>query len=194
MTKSYADIPASLRQRMNSDGEISTFRKWFGNYSEKRISASLSTRMIYDKESCRFVHTLDNPYGCHSCLKWFQLVVTTLTCSCSALQHAIEKYAAQNPDDNFWKKCDPKSCCWNNVIEELEDAHRVYQEKGDRNFARRTFRQGSGVARNLIPMLESIPQDDGLGVLKGGFLVIFNVCDLSGRAKKKGAHDDDQCS
>ena len=37
------------------------------------------------------------------------------------------------------------------------------------------MRKGEAISRSLIPLLEAIPNDNGLGLLKGGLLVIFNV-------------------
>lgn len=96
----------------------------------------------------------------------------------SDLRAAIERYKTEYPDNDFWREFDAGTCSWQGVLGELDEAKQIYMEKGTRNPLRRGLRHGSGVARNLKPLLEGIPQDDGLGLIKGGFIIIFNVSRL----------------
>jgi hypothetical protein len=91
------------------------------------------------------------------------------------LRAAIERYKAENPDTAFWRDFSAARCSWESVLGELDEAKQIYMEKGTRIPLRRGLRHGSGIARNLKPLLEGIPQDDGLGFIKGGFIIIFNV-------------------
>lgn len=61
------------------------------------------------------------------------------------------------------------------MLEQLDNAITVYHKKSHGNPARAMMRKGEAISRSLIPLLEAIPNDNGLGLLKGGLLVIFNV-------------------
>lgn len=93
----------------------------------------------------------------------------------SGLKTAIDKYLAEEPTSKFWQNFKPSLCSWHEVLREIERARLLYIEKGRNNPVRRYFRHGSGISRNLIPLLDGIPQDDGLGLLKGAFKIIFTV-------------------
>ncbi|WAO92213.1 Hypothetical protein NCS54_00970900 [Fusarium falciforme] len=146
------NLPITLRERMNDDEEIFIFHEWFRDYSSKMGTTSVALR-LYDKSTSRFVPTLENP----------------------ALRAAIQRYLEADPVGDFWDTFNPDSCSWDQVFAELEDTKKVYWSKGDGNPIRRCFRHGQGFSRNMIPLLESIPQDDGLGLLKGGLQIIFNA-------------------
>lgn len=64
---------------------------------------------------------------------------------------------------------------WEHVFDELTLARSTYEQKGTSSPVRRGFRNGAAIYRNLRPMLEAIPQDDGLGLIKGGLLLVLNV-------------------
>ncbi|RSM04786.1 hypothetical protein CDV31_009877 [Fusarium ambrosium] len=111
------------------------------------------TLQLYDKDSSRWVSTRENP----------------------DLRAAIQRYLETEPASDFWDNFNPDSCSWDQVFAELEDTKTVYRSKADGNPIRRCFRHGQGFSRNMMPLLESIPQDDGLGLLKGGLQIIFNA-------------------
>ncbi|KAI0813195.1 hypothetical protein GGR55DRAFT_561743 [Xylaria sp. FL0064] len=92
-----------------------------------------------------------------------------LNCS-RDLESAINHYLQHNKHE-----FNSKSSTWQGVLEQLDNATTIYQEKARRNPARATIRKGEAIARNLVPMLEAIPNDNGLGLLKGGLLVLFNA-------------------
>lgn len=95
-------------------------------------------------------------------------------CLCRSLRAAIQRYKETQPKNDFWENFNPDSCSWDQVVAELDETTSFYRTKAEGNAIRRSFR-GPGVSRNMGPLLESIPQDNGLGVLKGGLLIIFNV-------------------
>ncbi|KAH8901253.1 hypothetical protein GQ53DRAFT_814720 [Thozetella sp. PMI_491] len=90
------------------------------------------------------------------------------------LRRAIENYAS-NTGESFWSGPEQASWGWQEVLNELEKARDSYNEKGNRIFARRMFRNGSGISRNVMPLLEGIPDENGLGILKGGLIIIFKA-------------------
>lgn len=61
------------------------------------------------------------------------------------------------------------------VFNELYEAKKLYKEMGDKSRVRSLLRHGSGISRNIQPLTEGIPQDDGLGLLKGALKIIFSV-------------------
>ena len=64
---------------------------------------------------------------------------------------------------------------WSNVLEELNHAKSAYEDKATKNPIRRCFRHGSGMHRNLKPLTEAIPQENGIGLIKGGLQIVLNV-------------------
>lgn len=59
------------------------------------------------------------------------------------------------------------------MYDAIEAAERAYREKGAKNPLRRTFRHGNAITRNVKPMLDGIPDSDGLGLIKGGLTILF---------------------
>lgn len=92
-----------------------------------------------------------------------------------ALSAAIDEYVAAQPGDEFWKSFDARDCSWEDVYQELESARATYDEKGQNNVIRGVFRHGGGFTRNLTPMLDGLPQDNGIGLIRGALKVVFNV-------------------
>ena len=91
------------------------------------------------------------------------------------LQATIDTYLHTTSLPQLKHASNQTSVSWQEVFKELEDAKTLYQEKGDRNSLRRSMRNGGLINQTAIPLLEGIPQDDGLGLIKGGLLIIFNV-------------------
>ncbi|KAI8664529.1 hypothetical protein NCS55_00962000 [Fusarium keratoplasticum] len=145
------NLPVSLREQMNDDREVFIFHEWFQDYSGTMGSPAVALQ-FYDKDTSRFAQTLEN----------------------QSLRAAIQRYKETQPKNDFWENFNPDSCSWDQVVAELDETTRFHRTKADGNAIRRSFR-GLGVSRNMGPLLESIPQDNGLGVLKGGLLIIFNV-------------------
>ncbi|KAF4978171.1 hypothetical protein FZEAL_5416 [Fusarium zealandicum] len=153
MTGPEKNVPVTLRERMNDYMEVFIFQSWFRSYSKDGIGSSTAIQPFYDKNTSSFMERLEDPH----------------------LRAAIERYLAEQPMQESWLNCKPDSCSWKQVIEEIQSTKDFYQSRGDKNPIRRCFRKGPGIARNFIPLLESIPQEDGLGLLKGGLLIIFNA-------------------
>lgn len=91
----------------------------------------------------------------------------------SELRTAIQRY--RDTAGGRWADFDPDSCSWSHVFQELNEAKSVYEELGAKSRIRRAFRHGSGISRNITPLLDGIPQEDGLGLIKGGLKILFNV-------------------
>lgn len=90
------------------------------------------------------------------------------------LQYIIENYKRLYPNNSFWANFDPDLCTWHQVQDEISKAEYEYQQKGKANFVRRVFRK-DGLTRTLSPLLEGIPENDGLGILKGALIILFNA-------------------
>lgn len=88
----------------------------------------------------------------------------------------IEDYKRRNQGDIFWSKFTPESCTWQQVHDELERSETEYRHKGVVNRLRRAVR--SGGLPGLAPLVEAIPEDDGLGLLKAGIIILVNVCPI----------------
>jgi hypothetical protein len=111
------------------------------------------------------------------------------------LRAALQKYLDNDPKSDFWQTFDAETCSWDQVFEELNNAEEAYKVKGKINPIRRAFRHGAGFSRTLRPLVDGIPQDNGLGLLRGGLQIIFNVGDMNtdmpttyclpGRAEKR---------
>ncbi|KAH7111187.1 hypothetical protein EDB81DRAFT_367857 [Dactylonectria macrodidyma] len=166
MTGFERNFPSTLRERMNDDHEIFIFQSWLRNYSEQIMNIPSTSQLLYDKDTSRFVHKLEN----------------------SGLRHAIQRYRAAQAtefDRNIWSNYDPESCSWIQVFDELEKAKKEYESRANNNVFRKAIRKGHGIARNVKPFLEGIPQDDGLGLLKGALLIIFKAVQDRSVAREK---------
>ncbi|KAI0427797.1 hypothetical protein F5Y09DRAFT_344293 [Xylaria sp. FL1042] len=146
---------------MSDTLEVSTFDHWRKSDGAISISTSLATPATYDEQ-----RSLWRRPG-----------------SQKDLENTINHYLQQNKHE-----FDSKSSTWQGVLEQLDNATTIYQEKARGNPARATIRKGEAIARNLIPMLESIPNDNGLGLLKGGLLVVFNAIKRRSEACEKVFH------
>ena len=93
------------------------------------------------------------------------------------LRAAIQRY--KDTAGGRWANFDPDSCSWSHVFQELNEAKNEYKELGAKNRLRRAFRHGSGFSRNVAPLLDGIPQENGLGLIKGGLKILFNVRPLN---------------
>lgn len=89
------------------------------------------------------------------------------------LRVIIENFRELHRGGDFWENFHPDTCTWYHVHDELSKVEDEYKRKG--SILRRALR-GDGLTRNLTPMLEGIPENDGLGFLKGGLIILFNVC------------------
>ncbi|KAJ3542045.1 hypothetical protein NM208_g4313 [Fusarium decemcellulare] len=117
------------------------------------MAPSIVIQSTYDKETSQFLQISDN----------------------AGLKAAIQRYLDAQPANEFWQNFNPESCSWNQVIQELDNAEEQYAAEGRNNPIRKALRQGSGISRNLKPLLEGVPQENGLGLLKGGLQIIFNA-------------------
>ncbi|KAI1347022.1 hypothetical protein F5Y01DRAFT_330212 [Xylaria sp. FL0043] len=143
-----SNLPPTLVRTMSDKFEVSTFDHWRTSDGAISISTSLATPATYDEQ-----RSLWRRPG-----------------SQKDLESAINHYLQQNKHE-----FNSKSSTWQGVLEQLDNATAIYQGKVRGNPARATIRKGEAIARNLVPMLEAIPNDNGLGLLKGGLLVLFNA-------------------
>lgn len=90
----------------------------------------------------------------------------------------IQKHRELNQGDKFWDKYNPDTCSWYNVQDKLDTAENEYRGKAESSFIRRRFRDDS-LARFLVPLAEGIPDSDGLGLIKGALIIIFEVRQVS---------------
>ncbi|KAH6842762.1 hypothetical protein B0I37DRAFT_448174 [Chaetomium sp. MPI-CAGE-AT-0009] len=82
-----------------------------------------------------------------------------------ATQNAIKCYVAEESIG-----VSPESCTWANVLDEMDKAKKEWDSK-----SKFRARHGGGIERNILPLLEAIPTDNGLGLLKGGLTVVFHA-------------------
>lgn len=61
------------------------------------------------------------------------------------------------------------------VLDKMDSARNGYNRAGKNPF-RRLARDGATIVATLQPLLDMIPDEDGLSVLKGGLGFIFKVC------------------
>ncbi|KAJ4135296.1 hypothetical protein NW768_004920 [Fusarium equiseti] len=162
-------LPTTLREQMNDDGEICRFQSWFQEHPAQTINVKPARTPLYDKPKSRFVDSLESP----------------------DLREAIRRYQTAQADegtDSFWSSSDLQRCSWDQVFTELENAKKSYWDSARGNPLRRLLRKGDGIDRNLRPFLEGIPQDDGLGLIKGAFIIIFKAVQARSNARDKILH------
>lgn len=91
------------------------------------------------------------------------------------LRRAIQDYIQSNPDES-WSTFDPERASWDDVFDEVKRVEAVYRDKAASNTVRRLFRrQAPALVPNVIPLLEALPDDYGLGLLKGSLMVVLKV-------------------
>jgi hypothetical protein len=110
----------------------------------------------------------------------------------SDLEDALATY--QNAEHII--EFDVKNCSWSDVLDQMHEAQDIYNAKGEKNKARGLMRHGKAISESLTPLLNLIPDQYGLNVLRGGLALIFKVCEtrldaetlcltLEGRAKTR---------
>lgn len=91
------------------------------------------------------------------------------------LRAALSEYIRHHDKDVSWAKFDIETVTWEDVADELEKVEAIYQDKETGNPVRRAFRRSAAYTTTAAPLLEAIPNDDGLGILKGAVLVVLKV-------------------
>jgi hypothetical protein len=91
------------------------------------------------------------------------------------LRAALAEYIHQHDTDTFWETFNMATVTWEEVTGELEKVEAIYQDKGTGNPIRRAFRRSAAYTNTATDLLEAIPNDDGLGLLKGALLVVLKV-------------------
>lgn len=172
---STSEIPASLRKEMNSAVSITTLNTYRTGIGKDALGGALNIDAQYDRQSARFVSRLPSPYVLHSLACPLRNIHDEMLRYLRDLQIIIENYKSLNGNTCFWTNFEPDTCTWHQVQDELNKVEDEYRLKGKRNPIRRAFR-GEGLTRNLTPLLEGIPENDGLGLLKGGLIILFNAC------------------
>lgn len=92
-----------------------------------------------------------------------------------AMKAALSEYIRHEYKDNFWMKFDIDKVTWKDVVDELQKVETIYHGQGVGNPLRQGFRRGAAYSNTAASLLEAIPNDDGLGLLKGALLVVMKV-------------------
>lgn len=64
---------------------------------------------------------------------------------------------------------------WNDVLKLIENAEDQYAEKAKNSWFRQKLRRGENVASVLQSLTDLLPEEYGLGVLRGGLSILFTV-------------------
>lgn len=158
---SEKQVPAALRQHMNQDEEIVAISAWATATDQDTLDGiALPKSTPYDKQRSKFAVPIPN-----------------VQIQCLITEHQI-----LNKGNKFWDEFDPQSCTWQDVFNAVEEAVAEYEGIAARSPIRRVFRSEAWI-KNVPPLLENIPENDGLGFLKGGLIILFNV--MKGRAEAR---------
>ena len=71
--------------------------------------------------------------------------------------------------------CKTESCTWNDVFEQIDALKVAYDAKAPKGSIRSFIRNNKADAATLNSLCFIIPEDHGLGVLRGGLSFIFQV-------------------
>lgn len=85
---------------------------------------------------------------------------------------AIEKYVLERRDAKLSVAL--RQPGWDTVYDFLDDAKRTYEAKAEKSFLRRRLREPV-IAEHAKAAFEALPTDDGIGLIKAGLLIVFNV-------------------
>ncbi|KAF8852565.1 hypothetical protein BDZ45DRAFT_678257, partial [Acephala macrosclerotiorum] len=140
--------PTGLSDRLNDDDELEMFGQWRGGPGEQ-VHKAVGADSHYDKQ--RMAFTTKKPY--HD-LK-------------DVLDVCIE--AGEKFDFNVL------DCKWSDVVGQMQKAQDVYKAKGDKNPLRVFFRQGQTMGTTIVPLLDIIPDQWGLNILRAGLTLIFQA-------------------
>ncbi|KAI1362584.1 hypothetical protein F5Y08DRAFT_270953 [Xylaria arbuscula] len=155
------NLPQTLVRVMNNNVELSTYDEWRTSNGAVSISSSLATSATYDAQRSLWHHAGSQ--------KDFEGAINDY------FQHT--KYEVNS-----------KWSTWEGVLEQLDSATTIYDQKTRGNPARAMMRKGQALSRDLILLLEALPNDNGLGLLKGGLLVIFHAVKRRSEACEKVFH------
>lgn len=155
---------------MSSAASVTTLNTYRRGAGKNVFGGALDVDVQYDRQSAEFVSRLENKYV----TTFIEVGYGRRLTRGSKLRVMIENYQRLNQGDEFWDNYSPETCTWNHVYDELNKVEEEYRRKVTNNFVRRRFRD-DGLARTLAPLLEGIPENDGLGFLKGGLIIVFNV-------------------
>ncbi|KAI1505464.1 hypothetical protein F5X99DRAFT_404947 [Biscogniauxia marginata] len=90
----------------------------------------------------------------------------------SDLEETLDKFVEAMRGAKFPMEFDPKSCTWNDVLDQLD---RATQESDSRQkkWYRKARRTAASIGDDVSPWLKLIPSENGLSVLNGGLAVFF---------------------
>jgi len=91
------------------------------------------------------------------------------SCLESELEAVLKKASAVFPG------CKTESCTWNDVFERIDAVKEAYDAKAPKGSFRSFIRNGKADATTLNSLCFIIPEEYGLGVLRGGLSFIFQV-------------------
>ncbi|ROW03063.1 hypothetical protein VMCG_05722 [Cytospora schulzeri] len=138
-------IPPSLKDTLDDDKEISVFREFQVSSTIEGVLPGYKVETEYDKSQS----TWEAP-------------------SSKYLDELFSLERKSSPE-----KTDP-SPSWDDVLKLIEDAEAKYKDQGDKNRFRRGLRQGQDVAAALNGLVELIPDESGLVVLRIGLSMAWS--------------------
>jgi len=71
--------------------------------------------------------------------------------------------------------CKTENCTWDDVFDQIDAANAAYEAKAPKGSFRNFIRGGKADARTLDSLCSIIPEEQGLGVLRGGLSFFFQV-------------------
>lgn len=87
----------------------------------------------------------------------------------------IQKYIEER--QNSYLKVALNQPGWDPVLGALDEAKSIYEAKASRNWLRKPFRSPVAI-ENVKTLLECLPTEKGLALIKIGLFLVFNVCSL----------------
>lgn len=140
-------IPPSLKITLDDDKEVDVFRGFQASSVINQVLPGSDMRTEYDKE--------------------------TSTWKLSSAVY-IDNFLRSGSDPNQ-EQTTGSTPSWDGVLKLIQDAEAQYKSKGDKSRFRRFLRQGQDVSVVLNGLVELIPDEYGLGILRAGLSMLFTV-------------------
>ncbi|KAI6779287.1 uncharacterized protein J7T54_001017 [Emericellopsis cladophorae] len=149
------ELPYSLRQQMSRPEERAGFEGWWNQSSFSDSAAGRLAEPVHDLGVASVIDEKDK----------------------ASLKEAIEQYLhlEQPGQSSFFVDFNLDECSWEQVFDEVWHAKEVYEKKATRNPFRRCLRHGHGFQRNVKPLTEAVPGENGMGLIKGAMQIVLNA-------------------
>lgn len=168
---SETQLPLSLMENMNDDSSLAALRAWGADKSDETLGGALRVHALYDKQRAKYVRRLETMYkyfpGIFHCLRYINGLISR-----RELRRIVDEYKHKNPADTLWDNFTNENCSWQLVSHHLQETECEYQKVHGIRKASRAV----GSTTFIGTLAEAIPEDDGLGLLKAGILIILKVC------------------